>query len=62
MYLVTMVIYDSGKGDISAPAPTDRMVSTMKSCSTCDIYYDVFDTYEKAFRFYNANRKEMAQC
>ena len=62
MYLVTMVIYDSGKGDISAPTPTDRIVSTMKRHTTCDIYYDVFDSYEKAFRFYNANRKEFTQC
>ena len=62
MYLVIMVIYDDGKGDISAPTPTERTVSTMKSHSTCDIYYDVFNTYEKAFRFYNANRQEMIKC
>lgn len=62
MYLVTMIIYDNGKHDISLPTPTDRTASTMKSCSSCDIYYDVFDTYERAYKFYKANKEEIDRC
>lgn len=62
MYLVIMIIYDKGKHEIAKPVKTDRTASTMKSCATCDIYYDVFDTYERAYKFYKVNKEEIAKC
>lgn len=61
-YLVKMYVFDDGTVKIKSPQPTPLKQSYSKELKLCTAYYDVFDSCEKAVRFYNSNKEEIEKA
>ena len=59
MYVVKMTIGDNDEYSIEPPKPTFRTENYSIEYEDKTEYYDIFQYYAEAYRFYESNREEI---